>query len=105
MKMVKMTVKKAKQYGFTHKGFIYGFIRIYANYYEGCSEPQIIARNNFYEIMLDLFIFIDSFGGQKEYSKMYLIEIDEKEPINWSNTIIWIFIMLLITWIALKLRG
>ena len=99
-----MKIQEAKKMGFTHKGFIYGFIRIYAEYYEGCSEPTIIAKNQFYEMMFDIFIFIDSFGGRKEYSKMYLIEIDKKEPINLSNTFFWIFVMLLITWIALKLR-
>lgn len=100
-----MKIQEAKKMGFTHKGFIYGMIRIYAKYYEGCSEPEIMAKNQFYDILLDLLIFIDSLDGQnKEYNKMYLMDIDEKEPINWSNTIVWIFVMLLITWIALKLR-
>ena len=59
-----MRIQEAKECGFTHKGYIYGIIRIYPKYYEGCEEPEIVAKNYFYEYLLDVFVLFDSLTGQ-----------------------------------------
>lgn len=99
-----MNKEQAKFCGFTHKGYIYGIIRIYAKYYEGCEEPEIVAKNHFYEYLLDVFVFFDSLTGQTEYFKMELMEIDKEEGVHIFSTLVWTLILLVIAWITLKLR-
>lgn len=53
-----MTIKEAKENGFTHKGIMYGFIKVYAKDLND-FEPQITGVNLLYDCILFVVSYID----------------------------------------------
>ena len=53
-----MTIKQAKENGFTHKGVMHGFIKVFCKDVDD-FEPVITGTNFLYDNMLFIISFID----------------------------------------------
>lgn len=80
-----MTRLEAKDRGFTHQGFIYGFIKIYAIFEEGLEQPILMEKNWAYGILLDVFTWIDLNFYNNEGFELDLYEIDDTTVFNFYN--------------------
>lgn len=101
-----MRPQEAKEKGFTHMGYIYGIVKIYAVYYDGNEHPVLMEASRFYGIMFDVFGFFDRlFWSPESITRLDLREItweDSESPNNEIYNILGGFIVLAAIFIYLK---
>lgn len=97
-----MTPLEARDKGFTHMGYIYGIVKIYAVHEEGVENPVLMEASRIYGFLFDIFGFFDSlFWSPESITRLDLREItieDRENPNNTFYDIIGGMVILLFLW-------